>query len=159
MFRKNLALVGIAVVICIGAAAAYGALPTTRSVDPSTVGIGRLVGATPLDIDSVNAFTQAIKKARGTSAVLEHVRFTSGQSTGWITSPGPKIVLVVGGQLTLTGSGCAATTYVDGEGFVTDLEVHKGDAGLGGADVYVLHLAPSDADALRAPADPPRCAA
>ena len=148
---------GAVVALGVMAAAAYAALPG-RSVEPSSVVTGTLAGATPLDFVSVNEFGKAVRKAGGTSAVLEHIRLVADMSTGWITSPGPKIVVVVGGHLTLTDDRCSAAVYGDGQGFVTGLGVHRGDAGPDGADIYVLHLAPSDASSLRTSAPAPPCA-
>ena len=155
--RRGIALVGVVVMLGVAAAVAYAALPT-RSVDPSTVSTGTLAGGTPTNVLSVDSFTRAISQAHGTNSVLTHLRFTPGQSTGWHTHPGPQVVLVVGGSLTLTDEHCNVTTYGDGQGFATGTDVHQAVAGANGADFYSLYFLPKDADALRANADPPVCA-
>ena len=91
-------------------------------------------------------------------AVLQHVRFAPGQSTGWHSHPGPNIVLVVGGSLTLTDEHCSVTTYGDGQGFATGLNTHRAVAGASGADFYSLNFLPRDADSLRTDEAPPVCA-
>jgi quercetin dioxygenase-like cupin family protein len=159
---KRLVFLGVLVVAGVTAIAAYAALPS-RTVAPTSVPIGTLAGATSLDVASVDAFTRAINQAHGTTGVLQHIVYTPGQQTLWHTHPGPNIVLVVGGSLTITDNHCNATTYADGEGFVTGLDVHQGVAGPNGADTYSLFFLPSDAVALRTPApgisaDPPPCA-
>jgi quercetin dioxygenase-like cupin family protein len=155
--RWKLALAGAVAVLGITAIAAYAALPSAN-VDPSTVGIGSLAGGTPVNVLSVDAFTRAINQAQGTNAVLQHLRFTPGQSTGWHTHPGPNIVLLVGGSFTLTDEHCNVTTYGPGEGFATGIDVHQAVAGSEGADFYSLYFLPKDADVLRTNADPPICA-
>src|SRR5919109_3363713 len=128
MRRKR--IVALALVVAAGGAAlaAYAALPS-RTVDPASVPLGTLAGASSVNVLSVNAFTRAIEQAHGTNAVLQHLRFTPGHSTLWHTHPGPNLVLVVGGSLTLTDEHCHVTTYIDGEGFATGLKVHLATAG------------------------------
>ena len=160
--RKRLVLLVALVVAGVTAIAAYAALPS-RTVTPTSVPIGTLAGATSMDVYSVDAFTRAISQAHGSTAVLQHVVYTAGQQTLWHTHPGPNVVMVVGGSLTITDEHCNATTYGDGQGFATGLDVHEGVAGPNGADTYSLFFLPADADALRTPApgisaDPPPCA-
>jgi quercetin dioxygenase-like cupin family protein len=116
-----------------------------------------------VNVLSVDAFTRAINQAHGTNAVLQHLTFTPGQSTLWHTHPGPNLVLVVGGELTLTDNHCNVTTYTDGQGFATGLAEHLAVAGPEGADFYSLYFLPADASVLRTPpagesATPPKCA-
>jgi len=155
--RRKVGLAAVILALGVTAAAAYASLPS-RNVDPSTVGIGTLANGTPVNVLSVDAFTRAINQAHGTNAVLQHLRFTANQSTGWHTHPGPNIVLVVGGSLTLTDEHCNVTTYTDGQGFATGIDVHQAVAGPNGADFYSLYFLPQDADVLRTNADPPVCA-
>jgi len=160
--RKRLILLVTMVVAGVTAIAAYAALPS-RTVPPAGVPIGTLAGATPVNVFSVDAFTRAINQAHGTTAVLQHLVFAPGQSTLWHTHPGPNIVLMVGGSLTITDNHCNAQTYVDGQGFATGLDEHLGVAGTDGADFYSLYFLPADATVLRTPplgqsAPPPNCA-
>ena len=160
--RKKFALLAALVVAGVAAVAVYAALPS-RDVPPTSVPLGTLVGQTSVDVLSVDAFTRAINQAHGTNAVLQHTHFAPGQSTLWHTHPGPNIVLVVGGSLTLTDNHCNVTTYTDGEGFATGIDVHQAVAGSAGADFYSLYFLPADATVLRTPptgqsAAPPNCA-
>ena len=155
-------LLATLVVAGVTAVAAYAALPS-RTIDPLTVPAGTLAGETTMDVYSVDSFTRAINQAHGTVAVLQHTKFVPGQQTLWHTHPGPNIVLMVGGSLTITDNHCKSTTYVDGQGFATGLDVHEGVAGPSGADTYSLYFLPAGSDAIRTPApgisaDPPRCA-
>jgi quercetin dioxygenase-like cupin family protein len=160
--RKKFVLLVALVVAGVTAIAAYAALPS-RTVTPASVPLGTLAGQTAVNVLSVDAFTRAINQAHGTNAVLQHLTFAAGQSTLWHTHPGPNIVLVVGGSLTLTDNHCNVTTYGDGQGFATGLDTHMAVAGPNGADFYSLYFLPADADVLRTPAagvsaDPPPCA-
>jgi quercetin dioxygenase-like cupin family protein len=92
----------------------------TRTLSPSAV---------PVDVLSVSAFTRAINQAHGTNAALQHLTFTPGESTLWHTRPGPNLVLVVGGSLTLTDEHGNVTTYTDGQGFAAGLKTHLAVAG------------------------------
>jgi hypothetical protein len=94
MTRKDELAVACAVITLGAAAAAYAALPSP-DVDPSSVPLGTLAAATPVNVLSVDAFTRAINQAHGSNSVLQHLRFVPGRSTGWHTHPGPNIVLVV----------------------------------------------------------------
>jgi quercetin dioxygenase-like cupin family protein len=148
--------------VSLAALTAYAALPL-RNVPPATVPVGTLAGQTFVDVLSVSAFTRAINQPQGTNAVLQHLTFTPGQSTLWHTHPGPNLVLMVGGSLTLTDEHCNVTTYTDGMGFATGLKNHLAVAGSEGADFYTLYLLPGDTDVLREPpagvsAAPPNCA-
>jgi quercetin dioxygenase-like cupin family protein len=155
--RKKTALAGVFMTICAAASLAYATLPST-SVPPDQVPLGTLAGQTSVNVLSVDAFTRAINQAHGTNSVLQHVLSTPGQSTGWHTHPGPAIVLVMAGSLTLTDEHCNVTTYGPGEGFATGLDVHQAVSGPDGSDTYVFYLLPADADVLRTDAEPPVCA-
>jgi quercetin dioxygenase-like cupin family protein len=144
-------------VIAAAAAAAYATLPPT-SVPPGSVPYGTLAGKTSVNVLSVDAFTRAINQDQGTNAVLTHVLFAPGQSTGWHTHPGPNIVLVGAGLLTLTDQFCNVTTYGPGQAFATGLDVHLAVAGPDGSDFYALYFLPADAEVQRTIASPPGCA-
>jgi quercetin dioxygenase-like cupin family protein len=162
VLRKRFVLLATLVVAGVAAVAAYAALPA-RDVAPSSVPLGTLAGQTSVNVLSVDSFTRAIKQAHGTNAILQRTHFAPGQSTGWHTHPGPNLVLVVGGSITLTDEHCNVTTYADGQGFATGLKVHLAVAGPQGGDFYALYFLPADATVLRTPpagqsATPPVCA-
>ena len=157
--RKSFVLAAIAVVL-FGAAAAFAALPTI-SVPPESVTEGTRA-TTSINVLSVDAFVRAITHAHGTNSVLQHVVFEPGESTLWHRHPGPNVILVVGGSLTLWDEHCEETTYQPGQGFATGIKTHLAVAGPQGADFYSLYVLPADADVLRIPplgvdAGPPKC--
>jgi quercetin dioxygenase-like cupin family protein len=155
--RRAVILAAVLAVSGIGASVAYAVLPPVPTVPPGSVPIGVLAGNTSVNVLSVDAFTRAINQAHGTNAVLTRVHFTDGQSTGWHTHPGPNLVLVVSGQLTLTDQNCSVTTYGPGQGFATGLDVHLAVA-TGATDFYALYFLPANADVLRTNASAPSCA-
>lgn len=160
--RQAFMLLAASAAATLVAIAAYAALPP-RNIPPSSVAAGTLAGQTPVKVLSVDAFTRAILQAHGTNAVLQHGVFQPFQSTLWHEHPGPNIVLLVDGSMTLTDERCNVTTYQDGQGFATGLNNHLAVAGPNGADFYSLYFLPADADVLRTPpagvsADPPKCA-
>src|SRR5206468_12597195 len=82
--RRRTRMVIAAAVISLGICTTltYALLPST-SVPPAAVPLGTLAGGTPLNVLSVDAFTREINQAHGTNAVLQHLHFAPGQSTGW----------------------------------------------------------------------------
>jgi hypothetical protein len=140
-------------------------------VPPTAVPLGTLAGATPLNVLSVDAFISTISHTHDSNAVLQHIHLAPGQATGWHTHPGPNVVVIEAGSLTLMddrpadfyGSEAAATDhctqrqYKQGQGFVTGLEVHQAVAGPDGVDFYGLFLLPKRADVLRVDASAPAC--
>jgi quercetin dioxygenase-like cupin family protein len=95
----------VAAVAAAVAIAANVPIPTTN-VDPATVPVGFLARGTHIDDAKVASFARAIKQSRGSTAVLQHIRFVNGQETNWHTHPGPVIVLVVSGQLDYIDDRC-----------------------------------------------------
>jgi quercetin dioxygenase-like cupin family protein len=153
---RKIALASGVIALGIAATLTYAVLPSTN-VDPNSVPIGTLSGAT-VNVLSVDAFTRAINQAHGTNGVLQHLRFVGQQSTGWHDHPGPNIVMVVTGLLTLTDQNCNVTTYGPGQAFATGLDVHEAVAGPDGADFYAFYMLPADATVLRTSEPPPGCA-
>jgi len=177
--RRTLRLIAAAVIsLGIGATLTYAVLPPT-DVSPTAVPLGTLAGATPLNVLSIDAFIDTISHSHGSNAVLQHIHLAPGQATGWHTHPGPNVVLIEAGSLTLMddrlpdfhdsdGAGrreenrgsraadhCTQKQYKQGEGFVTGLEVHQAIAGPDGVDFYGMFLLPKNADVLRVDATAP----
>jgi quercetin dioxygenase-like cupin family protein len=64
---------------------------------------------------------QLITKVRGDSDLyVNQLTFTAGAQTGWHTHPGPSVVTVIEGTLTVYHDDCTFETYSAGESF-TDL--------------------------------------
>ena len=138
----------------VGAGAVWAALPTTPSppcAHDFSAAACVLAGGTPVDAQSVSAFTRAINQDHGTNVVITQNRFTNGQSTGWHTHPGPNIVVILSGGFKLLDDKCRETDYAAGTGFATGLNVHEAIA-VGDTSFYSIYFLPKDADVLRTPA-------
>jgi quercetin dioxygenase-like cupin family protein len=156
--KRRIVLTAAMIALGIGATVTYAVLPSTN-IDPASIPApATLAGKTSLDVQSVSSFARAINQAHGTNAVLQHVRLTPGQNTGWHTHPGPNIVMMAQGLLTVIDEHCIETQYRPGQGLATGLDVHEGIAGPEGADFYSLYFLPENADVLRTDAVPPGCA-
>lgn len=105
----------------------------------------------------VAAFARAVRPD-GSRLFVQHLTLGAGQKSGWHTHPGPAIVMVVSGELTLQepkGSNCRSTTASAGEGFVNaGGTVHQATAGASGADTWAVYVLPPDAQAVRDPVSP-----
>jgi len=91
---------------------------------------------------------------------VAHLTFAPGSSTGWHKHPGPTVVTVTTGELTVTSRHCVAHTYTAGETFVEEgprrhLAVNTGT---GTTESIVTFFVPEGSDALTIPARVPRCA-
>ena len=119
----------IAVVAALGAMATltYAVLPATN-VDPASVPLGTLAGRTTVNVLSVDAFTRAINQAQGTNAVLQHIQLGTNQSTGWHTHPGPVILVIKTGTLTVYDASdptCTPKVYTAGTAFFEGTTPHN----------------------------------
>jgi quercetin dioxygenase-like cupin family protein len=105
----------------------------------------------------VGSFAQAVRPDGG-RLFVQHLTLGPGQKSGWHTHPGPAIVMVVSGELTLqepVGSNCKVETASAGEGFVNaGGNVHQATAGTSGADTWAVYVLPPDAHAVRDPVSP-----
>lgn len=152
--RKTIAGAIAVIAAAVLGSAVWAALPTTP--DPPcahdfSVPVCVLAGGTPMDAESVSAFTRSIRQDHGTNVVITQNTFADGQSTGWHDHPGPNIVVILSGGLKLYDDKCRETDYAAGEGFATGLEVHKAVA-VGVTKLYSVYFMPKDADVLRTPA-------
>jgi quercetin dioxygenase-like cupin family protein len=102
----------------------------------------------------VEAIARAVRPDGG-RVFVQHLTLGPGQTSGWHTHPGPAIVTVVSGELTLQeslGSKCKSQTASAGEGFVNaGGTVHQATAGASGADTWAVYILPPDAHAVRDP--------
>jgi quercetin dioxygenase-like cupin family protein len=151
MKRRMPVLIALAVAAIAAAVAIAANVPIpTSKVDPATVPVGFLTPGTHIDNARVDSFTRAIKQSQGSTAVLQHIRFSDGQSTNWHTHPGPVIVLVASGQLDYVDDRCGVKSYPAGTGFVDQGfgNVHNARA-VGPTEFYALYYLPDDATLIR----------
>jgi quercetin dioxygenase-like cupin family protein len=92
---------------------------------------------------------------------VAHLTFAPGASTGWHRHPGPTVVTVTAGELTVTSRDCQQHTYSPGQTFVEQgprrhLAANTADTT---TETIVTFFVPTGAPALTTPASAPRCAA
>ena len=97
---------------------------------------------------------------RPIDVAVAHLTFEPAGSTGWHSHPGPTVVTVTAGELTVTDHRCNSHTYQAGETFVEagprrHLAVNTGDTL---TESIVTFFVPTWADALTTPRPAPRCA-
>jgi quercetin dioxygenase-like cupin family protein len=102
-----------------------------------------------------------IKAKDATDLAMVKATLTANGYTGWHKHPGPSVVLVKQGTLTLRephDGACASHTYGAGQAFVHPEGVHDFVAGSAGAEFFVTYFVPAGAAPLLTDAPvPPGC--
>ena len=152
LFASALALM----VAVIGAATATATPPSGLTSELLARG-----AAGDFSIKSRN-FDLEIKAKDATDLAMVKATLTANGYTGWHKHPGPSVVLVKQGTLTLRephDGQCASHTYGAGQAFVHPEGVHDFVAGSGGAEFFVTYFVPAGAAPLLTDAPtPPACA-
>lgn len=101
-----------------------------------------------------------LEAERPIDVATAHLTFAPGASTGWHKHPGPTVVTVTAGELTVTSRRCQRHTYEAGEVFVEKgPQAHLAvNTGTGTTESIVTFFAPAGAEALTTPTRVPRCA-
>src|SRR4029453_12057966 len=117
--KKTLVVTAVVGLALLGPAA-WATLP---QVDPATVPTGFLVAnnsvSTPLKVKVDGGAEHVLRN--GTEVFIRHAVNPVGSSSGWHTHPGPVLVPVVRGAMTLyegTDKTCTGVTYTAGHGFI-----------------------------------------
>lgn len=97
---------------------------------------------------------------RRIDVAVAHLTFQSSGSTGWHRHPGPTVVTITTGELTITDNKCRSRTYQAGDTFVEPgpprhVAVNTADTT---TETIVSFFVPRGAPALSVPAAAPRCA-
>jgi hypothetical protein len=127
------------------AATGLGALAAAGHGDPSGLEVSPLAVATlggPVRLDTAG-IEMHTRGAR--DALMARLQFAAHGTSGWHTHPGPVIVQVASGTLTLrhpTRAGCVEETFGPGTGFIENgSAVHEAFAGDEPVVVYATFLA------------------
>ena len=122
MMARRMAIVGF------GAAAAITALlSVTQATPPSNIVSGTVLArasfVAPTDImfKIDNGSTEVIHVREAQETVMQQIIIGPGGSTGWHSHPGPAVVLIKSGELTVYSSDdptCTGRTYSAGEAFI-----------------------------------------
>jgi quercetin dioxygenase-like cupin family protein len=101
-----------------------------------------------------------LEAKRSMDVATAHLTFAPNASTGWHRHPGPTVVTLISGELTVTHSKCRTETFEAGDTFVEEgpprhLAVNTGDTT---TEVIATFFVPQGAPALTTPAPAPSCA-
>ncbi len=136
-----------------------GALAAVGYGDPSGLNVTPLSLATldgPVRLDTAGIEMQTRGARDGLMARLE---FGANGTTGWHTHPGPVIVQVASGTLTLrfpTRTGCKEQSFGPGTGFIeTGGQIHEATAGSEPVVVFATFLAKPGTTSFLVPAEKP----
>lgn len=163
-------LVGVLALACLGGGVAWAThLP---QADPKDVPYGALAAGIQVKTPfKIKVGSERSHRLRGAVAFVRHLQFEPNGSSGWHTHPGPALVTIVRGSLTLYAAPrgdddhddegdddsdgddgrCTSVTYHAGEGFIDPGfgHVHLAIAGAEGTDFYqTILLPPEQADTL-----------
>jgi quercetin dioxygenase-like cupin family protein len=151
--RLRASLVAILAVTGLGAVAAvvHGD-PSGLSVTP--ISLATLDGPVRLNTAGIEMQTRGAR-----DSLMARLEFGANGTTGWHTHPGPVIVEVASGQLTLrfaTRTGCSTQTFGPGQGFIeTGGQIHEATAGSEPVVVYATFLAKPGTTNYLVPAEKP----
>ncbi len=150
-------LVPLAVTGAAGTSSTAASSMSTGAAPPIVELLSRGTVARPFRAKANGIRLQAKRRIDVATA---HLTFQPGDSTGWHKHPGPTVVTITTGQLTLTGRRCRSRTFEAGDTFVEKgprrhMAVNTGETT---TETIVTFFMPEGAEALAIPATPPRCA-
>ena len=100
-----------------------------------------------------------LEAERRIDVAVAHLTFAPGANTGWHKHPGPTVVTITSGELTVTDHHCDTRTFEAGDTFVEEgpprhMALNTGDTT---TETIVTFFVPRGA-ALTIPVEAPRCA-
>jgi quercetin dioxygenase-like cupin family protein len=151
--RLRASLSALLAVTALGAIAAVGyGDPSGLNVSP--ISLATLDGPVRLDTAGIEMHTRGAR-----DALMARLEFAAHGTSGWHTHPGPVIVEVASGNLTLrypTRTGCHEQTFGPGTGFIeTGGQIHEAVAGDEPVTVYATFLAKPGTTSYLVPAEAP----
>jgi quercetin dioxygenase-like cupin family protein len=129
----------------------------TPTAPPVVQLLSRGTVAKPFEVEAHGIELEAERRI---DVAVAHLTFAPRSSTGWHRHPGPTVVTVTTGELTVTSRHCKQHTYGAGETFVEKgprrhIAVNTADTT---TETIVTFFVPTGAPALTIPAVAPRCA-
>jgi quercetin dioxygenase-like cupin family protein len=144
----GLAVTGLGALAAIG----YGD-PSGLNVTP--ISLATLDGPVRLDTAGIEMHTRGAR-----DSLMARLEFAAGGTSGWHTHPGPVIVEVASGTLTLRTpgrTGCRTQTFGPGSGFIEPGNVvHEATAGSEPVVVYATFLARPGTTSYLVPTERPK---
>jgi quercetin dioxygenase-like cupin family protein len=109
---------------------------------------------------AVQARGIALAAERPIDVAIAHLTFAVDGSTGWHKHPGPTVVTVISGELTVTDGKCRTKLYEAGDSFVEQGPRRHLAVNTAGTTTKtnVTFFVPQGAPALTVPVAPPTCA-
>ncbi len=158
MKTKTTLAVGLALVaVPIGAVSATGTTEPPPDVVSTMLARG---SANELRIEDAAVGVTLLAEQPTDVAFVGATIVPSGE-TGWHTHPGPSIIVVAVGALTMQSAhegACAEHEFAEGAAFVHPAGNHNFVAGADGVEFYVSYYVPAGTEALLTPAEaPPEC--
>jgi quercetin dioxygenase-like cupin family protein len=149
-FKKTSILPLLIALIAVGAFTATPARATPAcNVDSVTLAVGHYPSGL-LDLGCEIDNWELEMKVKGDSDVYvtQHT-FPTGAHTGWHTHPGPSLITVISGELTVyDGATCTSTTYTAGQSFTDigcgDVHLVRNEGSVVAVDIAV-QIVPKDA--------------
>jgi quercetin dioxygenase-like cupin family protein len=134
-----------------------GGLRATPAPPPVVELLSRGSVAKPFEVRAQGIELDADRRI---DVAVAHLTFQPSGSTGWHRHPGPTVVTITTGELTITDNKCRSRTYQAGDTFVEPgpprhVAVNTADTT---TETIVTFFVPRGAPALSIPAAAPRCA-
>lgn len=151
------ACVPLVVAASAGASSSRAAGTSAATAPPPVVELlSRGSVAKPFEAEAHGIVLEA---GRRIDVAVAHLTFAPGASTGWHMHPGPTVVTITTGELTVTDRHCDTRTFQAGDTFVEEgpprhIAVNTADAT---TETIVTFFVPRGA-ALTIPVEAPRCA-
>ena len=153
-------LLAAVIISCVGLTGAAVASHVAQ-VDASTVPAGFLATHNEIDWIGLKAIERAVGTG-GTEVFVQSIDLAAGAETPWHTHPGPVIVTVAEGSVTLEKAKdgtCLRKVIPAGRGFFDKGQTHRVVAGDAGAAIYATFLLPKGSAHHITPLDmPEECA-
>ena len=154
-------LVAVAVLVpcaVVGSGSAASSDEPADAVPPPAVELlSRGAVAKPFEAEANGIELEAERRI---DVAVAHLTFQPGSSTGWHRHPGPTVVTITAGELTITDRKCRSRTFEAGDAFVEEgpprhVAVNTADTI---TETIVTFFVPRGAPALSIPASAPGCA-
>jgi len=126
MSKRRLAFSLTVAALCTGLAGAVLATPATGILSATVWARGRFLDPVDIKVKVDDGRQEVIHVPDARETVVQQIVIGPGGQTGWHSHPGPVVVLIKSGTLTLYSGehGCEARAYSAGQAFVDSGQGH-----------------------------------